>query len=125
VRFQYETNGKFGAAFFSPTKEHEQQLRKIASLVGFTALYASSFEEECMADLFSEQSLLCSLLPYGALKSYQILRQNGVSKEVAFMECFLELKSISQAFVTMGPVEFFKLISPNALIGSQKEDICF
>ncbi len=36
------------------------------------------------------------------------------------MECFLELKSISQAFVNLGPVGFFKLISPNALIGSQK-----
>jgi ketol-acid reductoisomerase len=36
------------------------------------------------------------------------------------MECFLELKSISQALVTLGPEEFFKLISPNALIGSEK-----
>lgn len=120
VRFQYETGGKIGAAFFAPNHDCEQQLRTIASQVGLTALYQSNFEEECTADLFSEQSLLCSLLPYGALKSYQVLRQNGASKEIAFMECFLELKSISQAFVTMGPVEFFKLISPNALIGSQK-----
>lgn len=36
------------------------------------------------------------------------------------MECFLELKSISQAIVTLGPEAFFNLISPNALIGSQK-----
>jgi ketol-acid reductoisomerase len=36
------------------------------------------------------------------------------------MECFLELKSISQAIVTMGPEAFFNLISPNALIGAVK-----
>jgi ketol-acid reductoisomerase len=36
------------------------------------------------------------------------------------MECFLELKSITHAFVTLGPQAFFNLISPNALIGSQK-----
>ena len=36
------------------------------------------------------------------------------------MECFLELKSISQAIVTLGPEAFFNLISPNALLGSLK-----
>lgn len=120
VRYQYETNGKIGAVFFAPDLSAEKILKDIAKSVGFTALYKGHFEEETTADLFSEQSLLCSLLPYVALKSYNLLRKNGISQEVAFMECFLELKSISQAFVTMGPIEFFKLISPNALIGSQK-----
>ncbi len=120
VRFQYETKGKIGAAFYAADTAAESELKSLAKDVGFTALYKSHFEEECLADLFSEQSLLCSLLPYGALKSYNLLRKNGVSAEVAFMECYLELKSISQAFVTLGPEAFFNLISPNALIGSQK-----
>lgn len=120
VRFQYESEGKIGAAFYAQDESRESELRTLAKAVGFTALYNSHFEEECMADLFSEQSLLCSLLPYGALKSYNLLRKNGVSAEIAFMECYLELKSISQAFVTLGPEAFFNLISPNALIGSQK-----
>lgn len=120
VRFQYETKGKIGAAYYAKTKEEESLLKKLAQLVGFTALYPSHFDEECIADLFSEQSILCSLIPYASLKSYNLLRKNGVSKEVAFMECFLELKSITSAFVTLGPEGFFNLISPNALIGSQK-----
>lgn len=120
VRFQYETKGKIGAAFYAQNTERETELKLLAKNVGFTALYKSHFEEECMADLFSEQSLLCSLIPYGALKSYNLLRKNGISAEVAFMECYLELKSISAAFVNLGPEAFFKLISPNALIGSQK-----
>ncbi len=120
VRFQYETKGKIGAAYYAPNEEAEEFLKALAQKVGFTALYKSHFEEECMADLLSEQSILCSLIPYASLKSYNILRKNGISAEVAFMECFLELKSISQAFVTLGPQGFFNLISPNALIGSQK-----
>ena len=35
------------------------------------------------------------------------------------MECWLEVKLIADAMVKMGPVEFFKLISPHALVGSE------
>lgn len=120
VRYQFEINGKIGAAVFAQDFELEKEIVILAQHAGFTALYPSTPEEECKADLFSEQSLLCSILPYVALESFNVLRKNGVSKEVAFMECFLELKSISQALVTLGPEAFFQLISPNALIGSQK-----
>jgi ketol-acid reductoisomerase len=120
VRFQYETKGKIGAVYFTANNDDLKFVKELASKLGFTALYAAHFEEECLADLFSEQSILCSLLPYGALKSYNILIENGLPRELAFMECFLELKSISQALVTLGPEAFFNLISPNALIGSEK-----
>ncbi len=120
VRYQYEIHGKIGAAVYTPDVEAEAIVKTIAAHAGFTALYKSHFEEETAADLFSEQSFLCSILPYVALKSFNVLRKNGISQEVAFMECFLELKSISQAIVTLGPEAFFNLISPNALIGSQK-----
>ena len=120
VRYQYEIHGKIGAAIYSSSTEADKIIRSIAAHAGFTALYSSHFDEETAADLFSEQSFLCSILPYVALKSFNVLRKNGISQEVAFMECFLELKSISQAIVTLGPEAFFNLISPNALIGSQK-----
>jgi len=120
VRFQYETKGKIGAVIYSQNTQIDLKLRALAQQVGFTALYQTPFEQECAADLFSEQSLLCSLIPYGSLLSYNKLREYGVSPEVAFMECFLELRSIATAFVNLGPEAFFKLISPNALIGSEK-----
>lgn len=120
VRFQFEIQGKIGAVLDIGDPSKEEELRELAKLAGITALYLASYEEETKADLFSEQSLLCSILPYVSLKSYRLLRQNGISKEVAFMECFLELKSISAAFVQLGPEAFFKLISPNALIGAEK-----
>ena len=120
VRFQYEIKGKIGAIYYSTTKEDLTFIQELSKQVGFTAIYQAHFEEECIADLFSEQTLLCSLIPYGALKTFNILLQNGIPRELAFMECFLEVKSIAQAFVNLGPEGFFKLISPNALIGSEK-----
>jgi ketol-acid reductoisomerase len=120
VRFQYETKGKIGAVVYSEIEKNNIFLYELAKDLGFTSLYENHYEEETLADLFSEQSLLCSIIPYASLKSFNLLIENGISPELAFMECFLELKSISQAFVTMGPEEFFKLISPNALIGSEK-----
>jgi ketol-acid reductoisomerase len=120
VRFQFETKGKLGAAYSPAQPALENEIISLAHAVGIRALYLAQVEEETKADLFSEQSLLCSMLPYLSLHSYNILRKNGIGKEVAFMECFLELKSISKAFVSLGPEDFFKLISPNALIGSQK-----
>ncbi len=120
VRFQYEIKGKIGAAIYSTNETQMPFLYDLAEDLGFNALYENHFEKETIADLFSEQSLLCSLLPYAASKSFNLLTQNGVSEELAFMECFLELRSISKALVEIGPLEFFKMISPNALIGSEK-----
>ena len=48
----------------------------------------------------------------------KICEEKGVSKEVAYLESWLEVKLIADAMVEMGPESFFKLISPNALLGS-------
>lgn len=99
--------------------KHQHFSESLAHDLGITHLYASTFEEECKADLFSEQALLCGLVPYAAQKAYQLLINKGISSEVAFMECWMELQLITQALVNNGPAEFFKMISPNALLGSQ------
>ncbi|WP_127718071.1 NAD(P)-binding domain-containing protein [Halobacteriovorax sp. HLS] len=126
VRFQFENEGKLGAAYslegISGDKTASSELIfTIAKSIGITAgPYETTFLEETNADLFSEQTLLCSILPYGALHSYNKLREKGVKREIAYLECWLEVKLIADAMVKMGPIEFFKLISPNALIGGEK-----
>lgn len=99
--------------------QHQDFIESLARDLGITHLYASTFEEECKADLFSEQALLCGVVPYAAQRSFQFLIDKGVSSEVAFMECWMELQLITQALVNKGPEEFFQMISPNALLGSQ------
>ncbi|MDC1175673.1 hypothetical protein OAT67_09755 [Bacteriovoracaceae bacterium] len=124
VRYQFETKGKLAAVYSVEASTSIQNdvswLKKLATAIGITGLYQSSAKDETYADLFSEQSLLCGLLPYAAKKSFDLLISKGISKEVAYFECWLEVKLIADAMVKMGPESFFQLISPNALLGAQK-----
>ncbi len=125
VRFQFETNGKLGGVFSvesSNNKESDTKLLKeLARAIGITAgPYETTFKNEAFADLYSEQSILCSLIPYGALHSFKKLREKGISKEMAYLECWYEVKLITDALIKLGPSKFFNLISPNALIGGEK-----
>jgi ketol-acid reductoisomerase len=118
LRFRYETKEPLAAIYECP-KHREDEIKLLAKCLGITATYHGSFEEETYADLFSEQSLLCSLIPYGILSSYNILRERGIPKELAFIECFMEAKLIIDALLQYGPKDFFGLISPNALVGGE------
>jgi ketol-acid reductoisomerase len=121
VRYLFETKGNISAIY---SNEHApnvsiEQIQLIASKVGIKNIFPASFKEETEADLFSEQSILCSLLPYGALQTFNTLRAEGYPKELAFFECFYEVKLIADTLLKVGPEKFFDLISPNALIGSK------
>lgn len=125
LRFQYENQGKLGAVYsfeaVEDDKEIQQWLLLLAKDLGITfGPVKSSFQEETVADLFSEQTILCSLLPYGALAAYNALRKEGVSREMAYFECWYEVKLIADTLMSIGPERFFDMISPNALIGSEK-----
>ena len=121
LRFRFQTKDnltafyslEFGDANFFET------LEAIAFGLGINNLYPTTFEEETKADLFSEQSILCSLLPYGINEAFNTLVNRGYSKELAFFECFYESKLIIDTLFKLGPDEFFKVISPNALLGSE------
>lgn len=94
-------------------------LQDIAELLGCLP-FAASAEVETKSDLLSEQTLLCALLPYGALLSYKKLREMGATPEAAYFECWYELRLIANTLVSLGPKSFFSKISPNALLGAQK-----
>jgi len=98
----------------------EKMLFSLMKDLGITYQVKASCEEETKADLFSEQTILCSLLPYGAKLAFDHLIEKGINPELAFIECWMELKLIADAMVEKGPEAFFQLISPNALIGSSK-----
>lgn len=121
LRFRFETKENL-TAFYSLEyigQAYYEVLEDFASSLGINYLYPTNFEEETKADLFSEQSLLCSLLPYGINEAYKTLVQGGYSSELAFFECFYESKLILDTIFKLGPHKFFDMISPNALLGSQ------
>lgn len=122
LRFQFECKGGLGGVYsfeFIKDAKIKKEILKLGSDLGLNILHESTSEQETIADLFSEQSLLCSTLPYSALKSFNKLIQNGIDPEVAYFECWYELKLIVDTLVKIGPYQFFKLISPNALLGSE------
>ena len=128
LRFQFETGGKNGGVYsfeglssFEGLKDESKKdwLLQLGSDLGLNSLHEATFADETKADLFSEQSLLCSTLPYAAVHSFNQLRKNGISKEVAYFECWYEVKLIVDTLIKIGPEKFFTLISPNALIGSE------
>ncbi len=104
----------------SQYKEGEKDLIFIAEKLGITQIIKNSFKDEAQADLFSEQTLLCSLLPYGAMKSYDFLVSKGIDPDLAFVECWMEVKLIADAMLKEGPLGYLNLISPNAFIGGEK-----
>lgn len=126
LRNQYVQKGKLGAVyslefFLGETNEIESWLKRLAQSLGINmGPYKTTFKNETHADLFSEQGLLCSLIPYTASEMFKQLVENGVEPELAYFECWHELKLIVNAMIEIGPEKFFDLISPNALIGSEK-----
>jgi ketol-acid reductoisomerase len=125
LRFQYELKGEI-AAFYSLEfirfhTNAESFVKFFAQKLGITkGPFTTTAVEETKADLFSEQAILCSILPYCANLCYEILREKGYSKELSYYECFYEVYLIAKVLSEKGPEEFFKMISPNALIGSDK-----
>ena len=110
--------GAFSVQF---SKNDEEDLLILAKDLGMTStIVKTNFEEETICDLFSEQSVLCSVLPFALEKSFSQLTRNGVSPEMAYLECCFEAKLILTTILKKGFSEFFNIVSPNALIGGSK-----
>jgi ketol-acid reductoisomerase len=126
LRHQYEIKGKLGAVysleyFHGEAELFQSWLLKLATALGINmGPFKTTFKNETQADLYSEQGLLCSLIPYAAGEMFKHLVDAGIEPELAYFECWHELKLIVNAMVDKGPEDFFDLISPNALIGSEK-----
>jgi len=126
IRKQFLLGGQLGAVYSfefvrGETVEFESWMKSMSQALGINmGLYKTTFEHETQADLFSEQGLLCSLIPYTAGEMFKLLVESGIEPELAYLEVWHEMKLIANAMVDKGPEGFFDLISPNALIGSEK-----
>lgn len=127
LRRQYQLKGKLGAVYSleyfkgNDKAAFEKWLLSMALNMGINmGPFLSTVKNETKADLYSEQGLLCSLIPYAASELFDHLIESGCEPELAYFECWYELKLIINAMVDKGPEGFFDLISPNALLGSEK-----
>lgn len=119
VRANYLDNKKTPAAFFCE-KEDEKIIKVLAEKLGFSPLIESSFLEEVTSDLLSEQVLLCGAVPALIIKTFNKLKEKGISPKIAALECVYELEYILNVIKEKGIYNLYNLISPAALSGGAK-----
>ena len=81
-------------------------------------LIASTFAEECDADLFNEQAIVWGGVPELLLAGFETLVDAGISPEVAFLECIGELKLIADLIEQRGIAGMREAISNTADLGA-------
>jgi ketol-acid reductoisomerase len=81
-------------------------------------LIASSFAEECEADLFNEGAVVWGAVPEILIAGFDTLVEAGVSPEVAFLECVGELKLIAELIEQRGIAGMREAISNTAELGA-------
>lgn len=104
--------------FAAVSDDEDARLRILAEGIGVTRLISTTFKDEAVADLFSEQALLCGMIPYLAKSCFEKLTKNGINPELAYIECWHEVKLIADVMIKNGPEGLFEMISPNALMGA-------
>ena len=109
---------------FIAAKDKDLRRRELLALANGLGITWGPFEvtarQELTADLFSEQAVLCSVIPESARLAFGLLVDRGIPAELAYLELWHEVGLIVKAMTELGPAGFFQLISPNALIGSEK-----
>jgi ketol-acid reductoisomerase len=81
-------------------------------------LLASTFAEECEADLFNEQAVVWGAVPEILIAGFDTLVEAGVSEEVAYMDCVGELKLIAELIEARGIAGMREAISNTAELGA-------
>lgn len=85
---------------------------------GRAGILASSFAEECEADLFNEQAVVWGAVPEILIAGFDTLVEAGVSEEVAYMECVGELKLLAELIEARGIAGMREAISNTAELGA-------
>jgi ketol-acid reductoisomerase len=85
---------------------------------GRAGLMASSFAEECEADLFNEGAVVWGAVPEILIAGFDILVEAGVAPEIAYMECVGELKLIAELIEARGIAGMREAISNTAELGA-------
>ncbi len=84
---------------------------------GRVGVMETTFAEEAICDLFSEQAVLCGGLTTLIKTAFETLVERGFSAEVAYFECLYEVKLIADLLHEKGITGMRQLISPTALYG--------
>ena len=79
--------------------------------------FETTFGEECQADLFGEQAVLCGGLVELVRSAYETLTEAGFSPQMAYFECLHEVKLIADLLYEWGIAGMRSRISNTAKYG--------
>jgi ketol-acid reductoisomerase len=122
LRSLYE-QGKGMVALWAIAQDATGKARDLALAYGKAlgcaraGLIASSFAEECEADLFNEQAVVWGAVPEILNAGFETLTDAGIAPEVAFLECVGELKLIAELIELRGIAGMREAISNTAELG--------
>nr|WP_294170561.1 ketol-acid reductoisomerase [uncultured Sphingomonas sp.] len=85
---------------------------------GRAGIIASTFEEECVADLFNEQAVVWGGVPALLQAGFETLVAAGYKPEVAYLECVSELKLLAELIEARGIAGMAEAISNTAELGA-------
>ena len=117
-------NGQGMVALWAVAQDGSGDARGLALAYGAAigcaraGLVASSFAEECEADLFNEQAVVWGAVPEILIAGFDTLVAGGISPEVAFMECVGELKLLADLIEARGIAGMREAISNTAELGA-------
>lgn len=117
VRATYINKKHVAAAYSFENNKDESILKKLASAIHFKPLYKTSFEEETISDLFTEQVLYCGALPFFILKAFDCLNKTSINKNIISGSLIDELIYILELIKELGINNFYEKISPIAFKG--------
>jgi ketol-acid reductoisomerase len=81
-------------------------------------MLATSFAEECEADLFNEQAVLWGAIPELIHAGFETLVEAGFSPEIAYFECLTEVKLLADLIAERGIAGMREAISNTAEFGA-------
>ncbi len=84
---------------------------------GRAGVIRSTFEEECVADLFNEQAVVWGGVPALLEAGFETLVKAGYQPEVAYLECVSELKLLADLVEARGVAGMAEAISNTAELG--------
>jgi len=85
---------------------------------GRAGIIRSTFEEECVADLFNEQAVVWGAVPAILQAGFDTLVAAGIQPEVAYLECVSELKLLAELIDSRGIAGTAEAISNTAELGA-------
>ncbi len=120
MRMNYLDDKNTPAVIYTESVKDKNIAIELAKGLKLYPLIRSTFLEETLSDLFTEQMIICGGVPALIVETFNMLKEKGISEEVALQECLYELSYMLDVIKEKGISGMYEAISPVAASGGFK-----